>query len=425
MGQPDVAPAARAIREWQFCQLRSLIAHARDNSPFYRKHLAGIRPESVRKPEDLARLPMIQPDILREHPERLLCVSQDEIARVVTLNSSGTTGLPKRIFNTAEDLEYITDYFSHGMSSLVEPGDTVFVLMPGERPGGVGRLLSESLKHLDVRCVAHGPVENARESLEELLKEDSRCIVGPAAHVNTLACAWEQQGLSNDRIRSVLLCWDAIPDSVVSRTSRAFGCRVFRHWGMIETGLGGAVECAPGAGMHVREADLYLEIVDPDTGNPLPDGMVGELVVTTLSRKGMPLIRYRTGDQGRMLPGMCSCGSGLRRLDSSLRRCDDTLRLGGNALTIGILSEALYAIPNLADFSAAYETGEKVSLYLTVCGSGTGLEEQTRKALLSTSTIEQAVGNGLLQLHVSLKQGIGPAVKGLEKRRLKKLEPVI
>ena len=94
----------------------------------------------------------------------------------------------------------------------------------------------------------------------------------------------------------------------------AWGCKVFEHYGMTEMGLGGAVSCGFLEGCHIRESDLYLEIIDPKPGQVLPEGKEGEVVFTTLTRKGMPFIRYRTGDWSSFIPEPCQCGSILKRI---------------------------------------------------------------------------------------------------------------
>ena len=101
----------------------------------------------------------------------------------------------------------------------------------------------------------------------------------------------------------MLLSTDQAPAPLVAAIEQAWGCRVFDHYGTTETGLGGGVECEAHDGLHLREADLLFEVVEPATGRSLPDGEEGEIVFTTLTREAMPLIRYRTGDLGRLLPG--------------------------------------------------------------------------------------------------------------------------
>ena len=106
-------------------------------------------------------------------------------------------------------------------------------------------------------------------------------------------------------------------------------CTVFTHWGMTETGYGGGVQCGAREGYHMRDLDLLLEVVDPETGEPVPDGELGELVLTTLRRTGMPLIRYRTGDLGRFIVSPCPCGTLKPRLAEVEGRLADVISLPG------------------------------------------------------------------------------------------------
>ena len=137
---------------------------------------------------------------------------------------------------------------------------------------------------------------------------------------------WPEPDKPPLRLKSVLLSADCAARSLVRTIEASWRCRVFDHYGMTEMGLGGGIDCRARAGYHLRENDLYFEVVDPATGRPVPEGESGEVVFTTLNRLGMPLIRYRTGDISRFLPEPCSCGSGLRRLDYIGGRADAVLR---------------------------------------------------------------------------------------------------
>ena len=417
MGLPDEPspPGSEQLRSWQLARLREIVIHARQNSPFYARHLEGIDPLSIGSFDDFSRLPHVTPETVLEAPEQLLCVSQDEIARVVTLQSSGTTGRPKRIFNTGEDLETTTEFFNWGMRNMVEPGETALVLLPGERPGGVGRLLGEALSRFGARVAVHGVLEDAKTAVDRFMEEGASCIVGSPPHVNLMARAWEARSLPRDRVRSVLLCWDAIPDAVARNCARIFGCGVFRHWGMIETGLGGAVECAPGSGMHLREAELFLEIVDPATGALMPDGEFGEMVVTTPLRRGMPMIRYRTGDVGRILPGPCPCGSPMRRLDPHIRRAGAGVETETGRFTLEDLAEPLYSLDGLGDFGAWYANGV---LKVAACGADETVAEKIRPTLETVPTLRQSLEAEAVALEIFFEEGFVPVVPGLGKRTI-------
>lgn len=364
-------PGPEELVAWQMARLRETVALARRESPHYRDTLGGIDPATLCAPADLTRLPRLEAHALRAAPERLLCTSQSEVARVVTLASSGSTGVPKRLFFTTGDLECTVDFFRHGMELLAAPGDTVLALLPGEREGGVGRLLTRSVEALGGRCLCCPEPWNVPAALDLLEESGARVLVGAPVHVHALALLAAGRGLERGQVRRALLCWDAVPSGLAWRVEAALGCAVHHHWGMTETGLGGAVGCGQGLGMHLREADLLVEIADLATGAPVADGQWGEIVVTTLGRQAMPLIRYRSGDAGRILPGGCPCASPLRRLDAVPGRLGSE-RPGG--LSRRALDTAVLALPGVMDYALRQGPGTlELDLYLL---PGTGPRAQ-------------------------------------------------
>lgn len=381
------------IEAYQVRKLREVIAYARAKSPFYRDLLSGIDDRSMTGLQAFGRLPFTTPDNVRTQGMRMLCTSQDEIERVVTLQTSGTSGESKRIFFTAEDLELTIDFFHHGMSTMADAGSTAIIFLPGERPDSVGDLLGRGLVRLGVKPVIHGPVRDPAAARAEILRHPSPCLVGIPTQILSLARGTAGETIPHGWVASVLLSTDYVPTAIVEELKQLWGCRVFTHYGMTETGLGGGVECEAGDGYHLREADLYTEIVDPVTGQPLADGETGEVVFTTLTRRGMPLVRYRTGDLARMLPEPCPCGTLLKRLGRVQGRIGATVRLrSGTSITLSALDEALFSIPGLLNFTAEVaEAGgrDQLNLCLQVCP---GQEERiARKAVAVLSRADTTV----------------------------------
>ncbi|MDR7865834.1 MAG: AMP-binding protein [Sporomusaceae bacterium] len=360
--------AREQLDRYQFERLRATVSWAASHSPFYRDLLAGHAATGLDALADLARYPFTTAADLRRHGPRLLCVSQSDVSRVVTLDSSGTTGAAKRLSFTPADQEATLDFFRHGMASLTQPGDRVLILLPGERPGGVGDLLAAALKRSGVRPVPHGLVRSLPATLAVMARENVNCLVGVPAQVIALARWAESAGVS-PAVKSVLLSTDHVPRAVVHELTRLWGCDVFEHYGMTELGLGGGTDCAAHAGCHLHEADFFFEIVDPLTGQPVPAGGEGEVVVTTLARRAMPLIRYRTGDLSRIHSGPCPCGSELRRLAPVTARTDGRIILPGHGhFTLADLDEALFALPGLISFTAAVDN-RRHATRLTIAAS--------------------------------------------------------
>lgn len=313
-----------ALEAWQLARLQETVEWARANSSFYREHLPA---EPVTSLAQISALPFTTPDDLRSHGARMLCTSLKEIDRIVTLATSGSTGAPKRIFFTRAEQESTVEYFQSGMAEFVFPGERVMSLFPGNSPGSLNDLLSQALIRLKTQPLLFGfPTP---ERYEELLNTIVDCkvdfLVGPAETVAAAARLSRQQGRAQqlaDRVRGVLLAAAYVSPGNRSEIEQTWSCRVDEHYGMTETALAGAVGCPVPGGYHVWESDLYYEIVDPSTGIPQPEGVRGEIVVTTLTRKAMPFIRYRTGDHSRFLPGPCPCGSVLRRLARVEKRAE-------------------------------------------------------------------------------------------------------
>jgi phenylacetate-CoA ligase len=351
---PAVPLTRSRLEAYQLQKLRKTLLYARQNSPFYRDLLRGVEADPVQGLEDMARLPFTTSEDLKRQPLRFLCVSQSSIERCVTLRSSGTTGPAKRLFFTLEDLELTLDFFHHGMSTLVQSGDRVMILLPGSsRPDSVADLLGRALGRMNLQTLSPDPAADLKTALDAVIRQGATCLVGAPVQVLALARCGHRENRLKNRIKSVLLTADHIPSAIVDAIESAWNCLVYRHYGMTEMGWGGGVECEARDGYHLREADLFVEIVDPETGRPLPDGEQGEIVVTTLTRVGMPLIRYRTGDISRFHVSPCACGTVLKRLERITGRLNDGQCLvSGMPLALPVLDEALFSLPEVMDFKA-------------------------------------------------------------------------
>lgn len=376
------------LATYQLRQLRQTVARCRARSPFYRQQLAPF-PETPTSLQAWQTYPFTTAEDLRQNPLSFLCVSQSDIERVVTLDTTGTSGPPKRLCFSAADQELTRDFFQVGMSTFTAPGDRVLILLPCERPGSVGDLLAQSLDRLGAHSIRHGLAYDVAETQRVLHKSRANVVVGVPIQVLALVRTAGSVQQPQPRLKSVLLTTDHVPDAIVQAVEAAWGCTVYNHYGMTEMGLGGAVECQARSGYHLREADLYVEIVDPLTGAPLPDGETGEIVFTTLTRTAMPLLRYRTGDISRFLPEPCPCGSQLHRLEKVRYRWPNRLPMGHDQfLTMADLDEALFALDDVLDFVATPLQG---ILQLTVQTMDQGIESSVRE-VLSTLPALQSTG---------------------------------
>jgi phenylacetate-coenzyme A ligase PaaK-like adenylate-forming protein len=190
-----------------------------------------------------------------------------------------------------------------------------------------------------------------------------------------------------------LLSTDYVPQAIVTILEQTWECQVYNHYGATEMGLGGGVECAAHRGYHLREADLFFEIVDPLTGEPVPDGEYGEVVFTTLTRDGMPLIRYRMDDRSRFIPGACPCGTVLKTLEKVGGRFAGLVSVGEAVLSLPDFDEALFPIPGLLNYS------------LTLTNQGTAAALLVEAHMLTTTASNEMIEHALSSLS---------SLKGLE-----------
>jgi len=407
------------LDEYRLDCIRRTIDHAVLNSSFYRDHLGELKSDRIKSMADIAGIPTMSSSDIARNPAAMVCVSQSEISRIITLNTSGTTGNPKRIYFTEDDLELTVEFFMHGMRTLVDKEDRVLILMPGEKVGSVGSVLREALVRIGVFSEVHGVVSDVAGCLEDIKRLNINCLVG--IPVQVLELSYEARRLGINSIDRVLLSADYVPDSLARNVEENLGCTVYSHYGMTEMGFGGGVECSALEGYHLRETDLYFEILDPESGLPVEDGLLGEVAFTTLNRRGMPLIRYRTGDISRFIEGSCGCGSNMRRLDKVRGRKSEFIELApGLFLGLPELDEEIFSIKGVANYKVKLYKGKMVSalkLLLKVTPEFEGID-QVEERLRSNTKIRNAAFQGMLLILPAEQIDISECSTGMVKRKI-------
>ncbi|HYA31922.1 MAG TPA: AMP-binding protein [Thermodesulfovibrionales bacterium] len=395
-------PFVEALQEYQLQKVNEVIDYARRNSPFYSRHLASLPVTPLSALSDIAQIPFTTASDLKNDPFSFLAVPQGDVARIVTLRTSGSTGEAKRLFFTEGDLELTVDFYHHGMSTLVRPGQRVAVFFPGETSYSIGDLLLRGLQRMDVRTFVYGLVKNPNHAAEAVASFGPHCIVGIPTQVLAVACSPAGTAIGKGTIESVLLSADYVPQPLAKTLEEIWGCRVFAHYAMTEMCHGGGIECEALAGYHLREADLYFEVVDHETGVAYHDGEIGEVVFTTLTRQGMPLIRYRTGDIARMITRPCSCGSILKRMDYVRGRWNGLVRLDTDCtLTVYEMDETLFQLPGLLDYRATVSNvmDGRFRLHIDMHSAeeGNPTDREVLQCLNKVEAIRKAVARGILE----------------------------
>lgn len=319
------------IHAVQSTRLKSIIEKAA-KSPFYAQRFAelGIGPEDIRSADAIRHLPFTTKDDLRAaYPDKMLTLPVRQMARLHA--SSGTTGAATVVYYTHNDLIAWADLVARCMYMTgIRPEDTFQNIAGyGLFTGGLGfHYGAERLGCLTIPAGA-GNSKRQLKLLEDFRVTAVHIIPSYALH---LASVMEEMGFDPKRLslRIALIGAEPHTEAMRRRIEAFFGVHAYNSYGLSEmNGPGVAFECPEQNGMHLWEDAYIAEIIDPATGTPVPEGQLGELVLTTLTREGMPLIRYRTRDLTRFLPGTCACGRAHRRIDRINGRSDDMIILKG------------------------------------------------------------------------------------------------
>ncbi len=356
LSAPRLAQApSEPLSELQLRGLRWTVRHAYEGSEFYRQRFekARVRPEDVRTLDDLQRLPFTTAEDLRGgYPLPLRCVPRDRLVRVHS--SSGTTGKRKILCYTKKDLEDWTRHFARCFEMAgVGPGDAVQIAV-GYGLWTAGSGFQAACEAVGALAIPVGP-GNLDLQCQMLADLEPNVLCCTPSMALLLAEEVARRHLRDRiRIRTVIQGAERCSEGMRRRILGLLGAEhIHDLTGFTELyGPGAGIECRTRQGIHYW-ADWYLlEVLDPATLRPVPAGEVGEMVVTTLSKEGAPLIRYRTRDLTRLLPGPCPCGSIYPRHDRILGRDDDMFIYRAVNVYPGQLEEIISESPGV---SSEYE----------------------------------------------------------------------
>lgn len=319
------------IESVQLVRLRNTIGQCM-HSPFYSRRLneAGVNSTAITSLDDLKKIPFTTKDDLRaQYPSGLISVPKDELVRLHA--SSGTTGSPIVIYHTQNDLNTWADLMARSMFCAGVRGSDIFQNIAGYGlfTGGLG--IHYGAERLGCLTIPSGTGNTARQ-IKFLRDFGVTAIHIIPSYAMYLASKIQEAGEDPKALplRIALIGAEPHTEELRRRIEEFLSVKAYNSYGLSEmNGPGVAFECVFQNGLHVWEDAYIFEIVDPDTLRPVPDGEIGELVMTTLTRRGMPILRYRTRDLTRILPGDCSCGRKHRRIDRILGRSDDMFIIKG------------------------------------------------------------------------------------------------
>lgn len=317
------------MKEIQFQQIKKQLERLAGSSTFYGKKLQGIDISKIQSQEDFEKLPFSEKSDLRDaYPLGLMAVPEEEIVRIHS--SSGTTGTPVIIPYTAKDVDDWAIQFARCYEMAGITNKDRIQITPGYGLWTAGIGFQNGCEKLGAMAIPMGP-GNTDKQIQMMLDMKSTVICATSSYALLLAEEIEKRGLK-DKIclKKGVIGSERWGEKMRSRIRNELGIELYDIYGLTEVyGPGIGVNCDKQEGIHYWDDYLYIEIVDPVTGKVLPDGEMGEIVITTLVKEGAPLIRFRTHDLSRIIPGECPCGSPYPRIDIIAGRTDDMLKVKG------------------------------------------------------------------------------------------------
>ncbi len=330
--QPEIETMPREkLRQLQTEKLRRTIETAL-NSPFYGHRLGklGITPQSINSVDDIRKIPFTTKQDLRDnYPFGLVAGNMKDAIRIHS--SSGTTGHPTVVVYSRHDIDSWANMIARNMYMVGCRDTDVFQNSSGYGmfTGGLG--FQYGAERLGATTIPAAP-RNSKRQIMFIRDFGTTCLHAIPSYAVRLAEVFKDEGIDprSTRLHTLFIGAEPHTDEQRRRIEKLLGVKAYNSFGMTEmNGPGVAFECKQQDGMHLWEDNYIVEIVDPDTLEPVPDGEYGEMVLTTLDRTMMPILRYRTRDLTRIIPGKCACGRTHRRIDRIKGRTDDMFIIKG------------------------------------------------------------------------------------------------
>ncbi|WP_458205065.1 phenylacetate--CoA ligase PaaK [Haladaptatus sp. NG-SE-30] len=409
----DTEVASRdELRELQNERLSETVEHVYENVPFYRDALdeAGISPDDIEGVEDISKLPFTKKEDFRDqYPDGMFAVSHEDVRRIHA--SSGTTGKPKIVSYTEDDLGVWREVMARSLVAAgVEPGHVVQNAYGyGLFTGGLG--FHDGVEELGACVIPVGGGNTARQ-IDMLQDLESDVLACTPSYCLYLAEAAEERGIDprDLPLSTVVIGAEPFTDPMREEIEEALDVTAVDVYGLSEIiGPGVSIECAEVQdGLHIWEDHFYPEIIDPNTGEVLPEGEEGELVITSLTKEALPVLRYRTGDMTSLNSETCGCGRTAVRMGNVTGRTDDLLIVRGVNVYPSQIEEVMVDLDDVAPHYRIdlYRRGNLDRMELTVEyhedyeGTHDELEGRIRREIEETLDVKpdeiEVVGPGVV-----------------------------
>ncbi|NLK26348.1 MAG: phenylacetate--CoA ligase [Euryarchaeota archaeon] len=428
LGRDELGEIGREeVKAFQLHRFRQQMAYAMENAPYYRKKFAeaGIRPEDIRTWEDLEKVPLTEPSDLAAEPFTFLCVSQSKIMRAFT--TSGTSGMRKRLFYTQNDVLNIIDSIAAALKSVgMTEEDTLQIMFPAVSAWDPGLMLDGACKVAGMSSVICSSVD-VDEQIRTMRENDTRFMIGLTSFLYRVTMlAKDRYDLRSLGMKAIICSAEPLPEAMRREMQSAWGCMIINQFGMTEMGLATSIECEAADGMHINDADFLAEVIGPD-GKHLDDRQQGELIFTSLSMEGSPLLRYRTYDLSSLIEPPCSCDfRTIGRMGRVQGRLDAQTKIGyGQKIYPVLFDEALLSISGVLSYHLILEKKgyrDLLTFKVEYKGDPEVGKEAIYDALVQLDEIKDALDNDLIlppvvQLVEAGSVEFAPKSKVIEDRR--------
>lgn len=350
--QPEIETMSREdLQALQLERLQALVKRVYEKIPFYKETFdkAGVNPADIKSLSDLTKLPFtVKQDMRDAYPFGLFAVPRKDVVRVHC--SSGTTGTATVVGYTQNDLDNWGDCFARALYGAGCGPDSALQIAYGYGlfTGGLGAHYGGERAGCTVLPMSTG---NTKRQVRLMKDFDVDCLCCTPSYALNIAEVAEEEGYDPREfpIHAGILGAEPCSEATRAEIEQKMGIQVYDIYGLSEVmGPGVACECEQQHGLHVCEDQFIIEILDPKTLQPVPDGEWGEVVFTTLCKECSPLVRYRTRDISRILVGECECGRTFRRMDRIAGRTDDMMILRGVNVFPSQIEEEIVSFPEIA-----------------------------------------------------------------------------
>ncbi len=392
------------MTEEKFAEIQKLLDRVFHCSPFYRKIFAryGVERGDIRTPEDFEKLPFTDKNDLREaYPLGLQAVPDEEVVRIHS--SSGTTGDPVIIPYTRQDVDDWAEMFARCYRIAGVTNRDVVQITPGYGLWTAGIGFQAGAERLGAMAVPMGP-GNTDKQFRMMIDLKSTVLCSTSSYALLIAEEAEKRGiLGKLHLKKGIIGSERWGELMKKRIQDKLGIELFDIYGLTEVyGPGIGIDCSYHQGIHYFDDFLYFEIIDSTTGKRVPDGKWGELVITTLKKQAAPLVRYRTHDITRFIPGKCPCGRKYPRIGRIMGRTDDMIKVKGVNIYPGQVEDVLKSCRGVSSeyqIHIRHENGRDVLRLKVEKKPGAGKEAVEREV---TAAFKNQIGIRILTEAVEL-----------------------